>query len=223
MKIAIFYHVHPVYNWITQYNEQIHRVCSSRLYHAADFIHVGFNSHDLHLPYEIDKVKLHRNNVFHDEFDTLTSLYNFCISNKGYNVLYFSNLGVTKPNNIFKSSWRMLLEYFIIDNWKQCNELLNNYDCVGAESHFGVLDFRPQSLGRDFYMPHYSGNWWWATSDYIATLKTNSIDRENQNNSRENGEYWIGTGQNVKHYNLYSSGYYGMLHENIVKPTDYIN
>lgn len=200
----------------------MHRVCASGLYDAVEFIHVGINSQDQNLPFELDKVQLNRNDGFHDEFDTLKSLYNFCISNKEYKVFYFSNLGITKPNNIFKSSWRMMLEYFNIDNWKQCVELLDNYDCVGAESHFNVIDQRYPSCGKHFYSPHYSGNWWWATAQYISTLNTRSINRENVDNTRENAEYWIGTGENVNHYNLYSSGHYGKLHSNVLKPTDYI-
>ena len=145
MKVAIFHHLLPVNDWEVLYSEQMHRLCASGLYNEAEFIHIGFNCLEQNLPFTLEKIKLNRNHIHADDVDTLTSLYNFCLNNPDYKILYFTNLGVTKNHPITrlnKSGWRLMLEYFNIDNWKQCIELLDSYDCVGAESHSGNLIIR---------------------------------------------------------------------------------
>lgn len=222
MSIAIFHHLHPVNYWENLYSEQMHRLCASGLYKASDFIHVGFNSKELHLPFELDKVALHRNDVFSDDVDTLNALYQFCFENPHYKVFYFTNLGITKGWDLNKSGWRLMLEYFNIDRWRKCVDLLESYDCVGAESHFGIPDRRPGQSADSVYRSHYSGNWWWATAKYIRTLNPSYISRNDTQAIRERAEWWIGTGTDVKHYDLYSTGHYGGLYGHFAKPTDYI-
>jgi hypothetical protein len=222
MKIAIFHHLLPINHWATLFSEQMHRLCASGLYKNAEFVHVGINSNEASLPFYLDKIQLHRNNVFTDDIDTLTSLYNFCIGNPDYKVLYFTNLGISKGNDLNKSGWRLMLEYFNIDQWQKCTELLESYDCVGAEGHFGIPDERPGQLPGAIYIPHYSGNWWWATAKYISSLDLNYMNRSDPNGLRDRAEFWIATKKNVNYYNMFSSGHYGGLYGHYVKPTDYI-
>ena len=225
MKIAVFHHLLPVNDWELLYSEQMHRLCTSGLYNEAEFIHIGFNCLEQNLPFTLEKIRLNRNPIHTDDIDTLMSLYNFCLDNPDYKVLYFTNLGVTKNHPITrlnKSGWRLMLEYFNIDNWKQCAELLDKYDCVGAEGHFGVPDKRPGQSPTAIYTPHYSGNWWWAAAKRIKSLDINYISRNSLDGIRERAESWIGSNDNARHYNLYSSGHYGGLYEYYVKPTEYI-
>lgn len=224
MKIAVFHHLYPANRWEMIFSEQMHRLCASGLYKAADHIHIGMNSADVRLPFYLEKIKVHNNTTYTDDVDTLVSLYEFCNKNPNYKVLYFTNLGVTQ-DTLNKSGWRLMLQYFNIDKWKECIDLLESYDCVGAEGHFGVIDNRP-GVGPDtdtLYVPHYSGNWWWATSKYINSLNIEYISRNIKDRIRERAEAWIATKSDVKYFNWYSTGHYGGLYEHYALPTDYMN
>lgn len=59
------------------------------------------------------------------------------------------------------TDWRHLLEYFSIDQYSQCLHYLDQgYDIVGC-------NWVPVS----WIKPHFSGNFWWANSDYIKKLQ----------------------------------------------------
>jgi hypothetical protein len=104
---------------------------------------------------------------------------------------------VSLVENILK--WRDYLEYFTIDRWKDCIELLKDYDTVGTEWIDGT-----SLIGHYFDAPHYAGTMWWANSDYIKKLDPNFVTN-NMIIGRYATELWIGT-KNPKYYNFYNSG-----------------
>lgn len=53
--------------------------------------------------------------------------------------------------------WKEYMEYFIVERWRDCVEHLRDHDMVGTE-------------WRTVPSPHYSGNFWWANSEYIKRL-----------------------------------------------------
>lgn len=206
MKIAIFYHLLQVNNWKNILDEQINKLCSSGLYKACDFIHIGKNGNE-DLPYKLPKFRIKQNKNYFVESDTLQSLWEFCSANKKYNVLYFFNKGVTHSYDLNRSyttnSWRLYMEYFAINRWKECNELLTEYDTVGTEFIFESNYWDSKNNWREENNQHYSGNFWWATSEYISRLDPNYIYSDEENNMRNRCEFWIGT-NNPKYYNFHN-------------------
>jgi hypothetical protein len=215
-KIAVFYNLYPVndYRWKLLFVQQMHKLYTSGLYDAADFIHLGINADSIKLPFNLEKFKVHYNKTFIDEFDTLYSLWQFCNINRDYKVFYFMNKGVTRIDNsgfdidmstdiidvpVNIEMWRLYLEYFNIDKWQECVKLLDSHDCVGTEGGFKIR-MLPKGHPKAGLSSNgcYSGNFWWATAKYISSLDDKILSRQYDDTklliNRGYGETWIGTG-----------------------------
>jgi hypothetical protein len=119
-------------------------------------------------------------------------------------VFYCCNAGVSHPpNHDFYPDWRWLMHYFNHMKWRDCVAALNEgYDTVGIEWQTDPV-------------PHWSGNFWWATAEYLATLPP--IDRmktfdagkgiNHKQHPRHGAEFWIGMNSDVKHKSLFQTGY----------------
>lgn len=128
-----------------------------------------------------NKIKIfeHINPVFNNEPDTLNYIKNRAENfetNKP--ILYMHTKGVTYDHPVLNKNvkgWVRYLDLYTIAHWEECIDALNLYDTAG-----------PMYLPTP--MEHYSGNFWWANSDYIKTLPT--LDKENIK-LLERGEFWI--------------------------------
>jgi hypothetical protein len=67
-----------------------------------------------------------------------------------------------------------------------CLSLLDEYDTLGCNYYEGPYK-------------HYSGNFWWIRSDYLATLNLDRLV------SRADAEWWCLSGKNVRMKELYRS------------------
>lgn len=226
-KIAIFYHLYQVGEWAEIYTNQIIRLQVSGLYDAADYIFVNVNGNQ-EMPFHLAKVHNFHHNKSNDqstEFYAIKALYDYsCIQDS--HVLFLHGKGVTwttmekkqDPSNLILienvKHWRNYLEHFNIDRWRDCINLLNDYDCVGTE-WVGQSVF---SHGT-YNIPHYAGGIWWANSDYIKTLNPNFITN-NLVIGRFATELWIGT-NNPNYYNFWNSG--GNLYYDPVEEHEYKN
>ena len=72
-------------------------------------------------------------------------------------MFYFHSKGVSRSKNDKRQLWRKILNFYTISKWKINLELLKQYDAVGC-----FLTRWPEY--------HFSGNFWWATIDYITNL-----------------------------------------------------
>lgn len=218
-KIAIFQHIYQYGDWVDIYTDQVKKLQESGLFDAADYMFLGVNGNQS-LPFEFKKT----NKVFFDsknqnksEYITLKALYDFSALNRDTRILYLHTKGVrwsVNPNNkdekvitgeghytvkdIFESTqkWRKYLEYFLVHNWKKCNELLGAYDTVGAQWN---INSNVENIVYD--IPHYSGNMWWANSNYIRKLDPNFL--ANMLIGMYACELWIGT-ENPNYYNFHT-------------------
>lgn len=190
MKLAIFYHISQIGLGAFVYIQQIHRLHTFGLIKAADYIHFGVNgSQELFNVPDKTTVKINKN--WGEETETLISLRDFCRDNLDYKVLYFHTKGVSKES-INAESWRLMMEYFVIDRWKECVDNLENYDAVG--SNLKILGPTTWSDGTQTWeklgTKHFVGNFWWANASYVNTLNDNFL----QSDFRLDREFWIGTG-----------------------------
>lgn len=201
MKIAIFYHIGQIGLGALIYQQQLHRLYCSGLIKNANYIHFGING-DKELFNVPNNVIIKRNNNWKEETDTLLSLRDFCKENKDYKILYLHTKGVTK-NSIQVNAWRLYLEYQVIDRWRECIEYLDTYDCCGP-------DYYPRgaTIWSDGSMTYpeekttfFSGNFWWANSSYINTLKDDCL----LSSYRLDRELWIGSNPNCRGKSLHNS------------------
>jgi hypothetical protein len=226
MKIAIFYHIAQMKMGAFIYQQQVHRLYTSGLIKEADYIHFGVNGdQELFNVPEKAKVKYNQKENWGTEKETLLDLKNFCKENPDYKVLYFHTKGATK-DELCIYSWRLMLEYFVIDKWKDCIKYLDNYTCVG--SHLGSIGpsvFADGSLMQNDRTYSFMGNFWWANASYINTIKNRYIDSD----CRMQKEWWIGDSDSCLPKTLYNNSLFNsdpLSFDNYsyyFKEEDYIN
>lgn len=176
MKLAIFYHVAQIGLGAFIYQQQVHRLYASGLIKEASHIHFGVNG-DQEL-FNIPKkavVKYNQKENWNTEKETLLDLSDFCKENPDYKVLYFHTKGSSNAT-LIKNAWRLFMEYFVIDRWKECVKHLDTYDCCGT----------------DYFKSYFLGNFWWANASYINRLDINYLNGDD----RYGKELWIGSCEN---------------------------
>ena len=205
MKIAIFYHIAQMGLGAFIYQQQIHRLYTSELIKEADYIHFGVNG-DQELFNVPDKAIDKRNKNIGDESDTLISLRDFCKENPDYKVFYFHTKGASK-SDLQTSAWRLYMEYYTIDKWKECVEYLNEYDCCGTDCYEIKKMFLDEFIQQQKFNSYFfSGNFWWTNASYVNTLSDEYLNPELP---RLTKELWIGQSKNCNPKSLFCSGMNG--------------
>lgn len=129
---------------------------------------------------ELDKVTIYYcPNVF-GEMNTIKFIWDFCQTAPNSQILYTHSKGASKHGNANIKAWVDYMEYFLIENYDECLEQLTKFDTVG-------VDYLPAP------MPHYSGNFWWANSNYIKIHKSfeEGLKHSIINDPRWYCEFWL--------------------------------
>jgi hypothetical protein len=193
-NIDIVYHVGMMNNWEEVVGEQLRGVEEAGLGEACDsmqvtlvgprkyferaeqiFSAVGFR----------EKVFLHYagRDLSLYEFPGIEMVQRVAQEKPGTRIFYFHNKGVThfrKKTEGPTTAWRRYMEYFMIERWRECLVALEEADTCGVE--YTV---------RDYGIPLFGGNFWWANASYVQTCHL-SYD------NRYDCERFIGTGLNAK-------------------------
>ncbi len=214
-KAVMFMHVAtPVIGNNHAYNTTYERIIKdivekgnkSGLFDYIDYVHFNVVG-DLPFPEHLlnfDNYKITRvGNLLDYELPTLRLLRDFVDNNKDYKVLYTQTLSVSTWNwNDPKMMDRRNMHfYFSIENFLKCIEKLETHDSCGANWNKDMRD------GYEDYVPHYSGNIWWANAEYLSKLPTIDwiINPENFIlDYRHQAEFWIGMDEKHKHFNFFS-------------------
>lgn len=127
------------------------------------------------------------------EFPALNFIQGFCRDHKCL-VYYFHTKGISLMSTTnhsrdyrkFKrnvTAWRKMMEYFVFDRWQVAvNVLMEGYDT------YGTLKLDPPYTRHS----HYSGNFWWARSEYLTQL---AVLDEKKRKDRFKAEMWILSGR----------------------------
>lgn len=192
MKIAIFYHIAQMGIGAFIYQSQIHRLYASGLIEVANHIHLGVNGdQELFNVPDNATVSYNPKEYWDTEKQTLLDLKDFCKANPEHKVLYLHTKGASKES-MFTNSWRLMMEYFVIDGWKECVGKLEEHDCVGPEMNtVGPTLWSDGSLTYNDPIPFFAGNFWWANASYINTIRERYISSD----CRLEKERWIGDGR----------------------------
>jgi hypothetical protein len=199
MKLAIFYHIAQMGMSAFIYQQQLHRLYTSGLIEAADYIHFGVNG-DNELFNVPEKAIIKTNTNWKEETETLISLRDFCNQNPDYKVLYFHTKGASK-GTLTVNAWRLMMEYYVIDKWKECVNGLNEYDCMGSNLNtVGVTLWSDGSISKPVEGSYsYTGTFWWANAKHIQTLNDDLL----YSDYRIDRELWIGSNPNSNPGTLY--------------------
>jgi len=198
-EIHIFIHICAIYNWKNIFSEQINTIKKTGLYDIITKIHLGI----------LGEINIIKNDIFNDikfnilyidtrselyEIHTINFIKSFCsnINNEIY-ILYIHTKGVRKAGNeSVIESWREMMEYFLINNYKECIDNLDYFDSIGNNLvNLYCSEVKDISINKN-HTYHYSGNFWWSKKSYIDKLDYISLDlTKNSINTRYKAENWI--------------------------------
>ena len=108
-----------------------------------------------------------------------------------WHILYLHTKGNYDQTGAYipKWYWRQVMQHWLLDKHEHARRLLTQgFDTVGVNAVRGHLDKSALVRGSDI---HYSGNFWWATSRHLSTLKALGIPTNNYFNSRCQAENLI--------------------------------
>ena len=112
---------------------------------------------------------------------TLQKLHEFTQDDDGF-VFYAHTKGAASPDPI-AHPWRVSMIHDTVTRWRECVEALGDVQTAGA---YWLRSNMPEHYDHKFF---FAGNYWWARSDYVATLDPVGVD------SRYQAEGWVGLGE----------------------------
>ena len=118
------------------------------------------------------------------EIPTINKIKNFALENPNYNILYLHTKGISyDDNNKMENDWIDMMLYFLVKNFNICIDKLNTgIQAVGCNYYNGNYD-------HGVFPPCFSGNFWWADSNYIYNLPY--IDEKIENIIPNSAEFWL--------------------------------
>jgi hypothetical protein len=184
----IFFHVYLKSEYSHILLDKFKKFKASGLYEKANKIYLTlFGDIELHQDFLSDLKDLYSKieyvSITNKEFDSEADTFNFMLkkaSEYDFNtpMLYIHTKGVSHTNPILKkniNAWVRYLDLYVIKEWERCIKGLEDNDAAGG-------------LYEASNPKHFSGNFWWANSDYLKTLpRLNMGNITNYNR----GEFWI--------------------------------
>ena len=219
MKKHIFYHVFPIFNWCDLVQDQLSQIFISGLYDDIETFNIVLLSSDKRNFEWLKNVtsKFEKITVFFEENDdlaerpTLSRMNDFAktrpqdeiilyMHTKGISWFLDEDYSLSGSPRRKQVAWRKYMEHFNIHLWRNAEMVLSS----GYWDSYGV------NLGRgnDYYgfHIHYSGNFWWATTDYLSSLKKEYfLEDLGRKDDRVYAEFWIGSGSGVRMYEAHTS------------------
>lgn len=183
-KLKVYLHVAVMETWIEILHEMLEEMRSSELLYAADVTVVTVGSAidaignlriiNTHLPltsYEFPTLDL-----MHDELEPDEAIF------------YCHLKGVSQPHSLQHRHWRQEMIEFCITAWRERIAHLHSRWTSGPRLTAGGAGW-----SNDFVWAHkhYSGNWWWARSEYLKHLIRPSTFLSYYT-SRYAAEAWLG-------------------------------
>ena len=133
------------------------------------------------------------------EVPTINKIKQFAENNPDTNILYIHTKGVSYEDSyVEETDWINMMLYFLLK--KESIKLLETFETLGCNYTENGRDFHPDG-STTLAPPHYSGNFWWARSDYLKNLEP--IPKESF--VKNDCEYWLMRNK-PKYYELHHSG-----------------
>ena len=213
MKTYIYLHICASGHWEIIVKRLLDRIKSSGLYDKIDELRFSLLGDYVHLSNDLLQDPKYKNILW----STDLTLYERCTLNKiwyaardeePFNVLYLHSKGITRhPDDVSITSWVEHLTYFNIDKHSICLDYLKDHDVVGVNM-------------STIMMLHYSGNFWWSKSSYIA--KSTQFCEQYCYNAPE---FWITLSRDGSYVDLYdmNKSWYSTIYQTIDYKSDPMN
>lgn len=202
-KIKVFWNVNELAHWKEIFDQQWDCMVKSGLDRAAEEIIIMASGRtQTFLPLINDRtehdnislVNVHRDASLH-EYPGLACMQKEAVeADEPFDACYIHMKGISRWGNPNVEDWKAWLNWCIIERWQDNVKALETYDTSGP-------NWDPEPW------PHYSSNFWWARSEYIAGLtplihphhkvKTGTTQfkqHPTEKHWRFDHEAWIGSG-----------------------------
>lgn len=170
MKLKVYYHsIDSCQNWQNVFCEKLDKIISSNLINNCELhinCHYNYSSYDnLKSLYPYKNITWHNSSASYLEYEhpTYILMQQHALENtEDYYALYIHSKGIThigKPTEKKLTYWRWYLDYFNIERWQDCVDILDTklYDTCGV-----------QRASRSDNLPtFYEGNQCWYTSSFL--------------------------------------------------------
>jgi len=209
----IVYLIYCVNDYLEIVNQQLNRIKISGLYDWCDKLEITcINTKDdfediEELLKNLKKVTLNKFTTNNYEYEGINKVWEYSQQYSG-KVFYFHTKGVSNNynNNIENKKserkvkgvawWKEIMEHYLIDNYKECIEKLDQYDQCGVTNNGGW----------------WWGNFWWANLNFIKA------NEKPYHESRWYYEAWLNKYRNPSVYEFFHfefNGYYTNLPKEI--------
>jgi len=195
----IFYHIFMETNWDEIVSEQLERLHSSGLLKVSQLKIGVVYGYGINKEENTKKLESILNNFYNYEIIfiepngccgesiTLKEMSNFSKkTNENLKILYFHTKGITQFNTERENpvrEWRRMMEYFLIDNWENCvNKLNEGYDCCGINYQNHAANVKNEMK----LIQIFNGNFFWTNSNYVKKLDDSILFEH-----RYSSENWI--------------------------------
>lgn len=108
-------------------------------------------------------------------------------------ILYMHTKGVSAPHVHSKRLWRRMMDYYIVEKWRENVATLDNHDAVG-------INWYP--CDHD----HFAGNYWIARPDWLRQLPDYARFHNQHRRVRFTCEWWIGSKKGCRANSLICQG-----------------
>lgn len=197
--VHVYYHIYAIDGVETIISEQLELLKNK--FNFEYNLNIGISIADKNTPTTkvlslLDKTKIRDVRANGNEFVTLDLIESDVnkLSDSDY-IFYFHTKGASKLNDSNYQNiedWRNLMMYFNVEKVNDVFAIFQRtkYNTFGCEFDTTISGIR-----------FYSGNFWWAKSDYIKTINLNDVNRK-----RFDAELnFIQRGENWKPYSIFNS------------------
>jgi hypothetical protein len=181
-KIIGYFHICQKGNWEKSFDIIFNKIKNYGLYDATDEIRMiivnDYENIIYNERFNDEKIKpFYKGNSYIYERATLLHMKENSVKDDSCYYWYVHSKGISHFNTPIEKNvldWIKYLLYWNIEKWEIAIDALNNdYDTYGCNySEISV-------------QPHYSGNFWWAKSEYIKKLPNKIGERYND------PEFWL--------------------------------
>lgn len=200
--IWIFYHIYAENHWKEIMDEQINNLHSSGLFDKSEKLFFSIIADE-------STFEFIKNNYYHEKIVFVKSENKFEFSTidlmrqqsekADFNGLYLHTKSSSSPKpELYKDTWRKIMNFYNIDLWKYCINALDTFDIVGCNFRSGNISIgeywhsyyrRLESVNHPSdFTDHFSGNFWWFNSTYLRKLNYLTLQEKS---NRFNAEFWV--------------------------------
>ena len=185
-----FIHSCTINNNITMLDKLINIIKESNLISYLDIIVINNIGDKIVNNYNSDKIYIinYSDDISLFEIPTINLIYAFSCNHDNVKLLYLHTKGISYNDTYIKQNiidWTDMMLYFLVKEYENCIYLLNLYETIGCN-----YSKEPKY--------HFSGNFWWANTNYIKTLY------KIKSGIRHDAEWWI-LSNNPKYSILHNS------------------